>query len=74
MPHLSCEFTDPGKSRSSHGAVPSAERVMESGDAVELMPQTASIRRLQHQLIQQYKLASSSVGAEPYRRIKVSRV
>jgi stage III sporulation protein SpoIIIAA len=38
---------------------------------VELSPQNAHIRRLQHQLIEKYKLHSTSVGDEPERRVKV---
>jgi stage III sporulation protein SpoIIIAA len=38
---------------------------------VELSPQNAYIRRLQHQLIEKFKLQSTSVGDEPDRRVKV---
>ncbi|NLY52972.1 MAG: AAA family ATPase [Firmicutes bacterium] len=38
---------------------------------VELSPQNAYIRRLQHQLIEKFKLQSTSVGDEPERRVKV---
>src|SRR5438093_1736107 len=48
------------------------ERVIEHGEPVELNPQNAYIRRLQHQLVEQYKLASSSIGAEPRRRARIS--
>ncbi len=47
------------------------ERVMESGEPEELMPQNAYIRRLQHQLIEASSLSSASIGSEPYRRIRV---
>jgi hypothetical protein len=49
------------------------ERVIEFGEPVELNPQNAYIRRLQHQLVEQYKLASSSVGSEPRRRVRISK-
>jgi stage III sporulation protein SpoIIIAA len=49
------------------------ERVIEHGEPVELNPQNAYIRRLQHQLAEQYKLASSSVGTEPRRRVRISK-
>ncbi len=49
------------------------ERVQESGEPIELMPQTAYIRRLQHQLISSYNLVSTSIGTEPRRRIRVSK-
>ena len=49
------------------------DRVMDSGEAVELMPQNAYIRRLQHQLIESHDLVSSSVGTEPRRRIRITK-
>jgi stage III sporulation protein SpoIIIAA len=49
------------------------ERVIEFGDPVELNPQNAYIRRMQHQLAEQYQLASSSIGAEPRRRVRISK-
>jgi len=49
------------------------ERVIESGEPVELMPQNSYIRRLQHQLAERYNLVSSSVGAEPRRRVRIAR-
>jgi hypothetical protein len=48
-------------------------RVLEVGEPVELMPQNAYVRRLQHQLIEATSLASSSIGTEPYRRIRISK-
>ena len=44
----------------------------ESGE-VELAPQNAYIRRLQHQLAQRYNLTSRSSGREPYRRVRIGR-
>lgn len=40
---------------------------------VELSPQNAYIRRLQHQMIDRYGLASESRGHEPHRRVRVFR-
>ena len=40
---------------------------------VELQPQTAYVRRLQHELIERADLTSSSTGHEPYRRVQISR-
>ena len=40
-------------------------------DAVELAPQNAYIRRLQHQLAQRMDVFSNSKGREPYRRVRV---
>lgn len=49
-----------------------ADRVRESGEPEELAPQNSYVRRLQHELIQQYELSSQSVGIEPNRRVRVS--
>lgn len=40
---------------------------------VDLLPQDASIRRLQHQLVRKAQLASKSVGDEPLRYIRIFR-
>jgi stage III sporulation protein SpoIIIAA len=48
-----------------------AERVLNTGEPVELQPQNAYIRRLQHQLIEHFELESSSVGTEPARRVRI---
>ena len=45
--------------------------VFESAQPVELSPQNAFIRRLQHQLVQRYGLASESRGEEPMRRVVI---
>ncbi|MBI2849061.1 MAG: AAA family ATPase [Chloroflexi bacterium] len=47
------------------------ELVSNQGEPVELSPQMAYIRRLQHQLAQKYNLASSSQGREPFRRVTI---
>ena len=47
--------------------------VMSNDQAVDLAPQNAYIRRLQHQMAQRYNLASRSRGREPYRRVRISR-
>ncbi|HZT08214.1 MAG TPA: R3H domain-containing nucleic acid-binding protein [Chloroflexota bacterium] len=39
--------------------------------AVELAPQNAYIRRLQHQIADRYNLASRSTGREPHRRVMI---
>ncbi|MDR7545038.1 MAG: R3H domain-containing nucleic acid-binding protein [Armatimonadota bacterium] len=46
-------------------------RVFESAKAVELEPQNSYVRRLQHQLVQRYGLASESKGEEPFRRVVI---
>ena len=40
---------------------------------IELRPQEAWIRRLQHQLAERYNLASRSRGREPFRRVEIYR-
>ncbi len=42
-------------------------------EEVELAPQNAYIRRLQHQMIERYRLASASQGQEPKRRVRIFR-
>ncbi|MBM4421546.1 MAG: AAA family ATPase, partial [Chloroflexi bacterium] len=42
-------------------------------DEVELAPQNAYMRKLQHELVERANLTSASVGAEPHRRVQVSR-
>jgi stage III sporulation protein SpoIIIAA len=48
-------------------------QVLETSAPVELSPQSAYIRRLQHQLAEQHNLASRSTGKEPYRRVRLSK-
>ena len=52
-----------------------AVRQVRSGteDGVELSPQGAYIRRLQHLVAERSKLASHSLGQEPHRRVRISR-
>ena len=47
------------------------EHVVETGEAVELAPQNAYVRRLQHQLVERAELGSESLGVEPRRRLKI---
>jgi len=39
---------------------------------VELTPQNAYIRRLQHEIAQRYGLSSTSRGREPFRRVTLA--
>jgi len=45
--------------------------VQESGRSMELAPQNAYVRRLQHQLAEQHNLMSRSRGSEPNRRVQL---
>ncbi|HEX2171431.1 MAG TPA: R3H domain-containing nucleic acid-binding protein, partial [Dehalococcoidia bacterium] len=50
------------------------EQVLNGDEAeVALTPQNAYIRRIQHELAQQYNLTSQSRGKEPRRRVHISR-
>ena len=46
-------------------------RVQRTAEPVELSPQNAYLRRLQHELIQSHGLHSESRGRSPYRRVMV---
>ncbi|MCL4534535.1 MAG: AAA family ATPase [Bacteroidetes bacterium] len=48
-------------------------RVLSQDDHVDLSPQNAYIRRLQHEMAERYHLTSRSRGREPYRHIRLSR-
>ncbi|HEX5823991.1 MAG TPA: R3H domain-containing nucleic acid-binding protein [Candidatus Limnocylindrales bacterium] len=45
--------------------------VLSGADPVELSPQNAYIRRLQHQMAERANLVSRSRGREPYRRVRL---
>lgn len=45
--------------------------VMQTGKPFELSPQSAPIRKLQHQVAEARRLASESVGVEPQRRLRL---
>ncbi len=45
--------------------------VLNSSEPVELSPQNAYIRRLQHQMAERANLVSRSRGREPYRRVRL---
>ncbi len=47
------------------------KKVMEGAPEIELSPQNTNIRKLQHELVEQYNLRSVSIGEEPNRRLKV---
>ena len=47
------------------------EEIRNSGEPVELSPQNAFIRRLQHQLAEKYDLFTKSTGKAPRRRVRI---
>jgi predicted RNA-binding protein Jag len=70
------EYFDVGDDGGVHeAALTEVERaiaeVFDSAKSVELDPQNSYIRRLQHQLVQRYGLASESKGEEPHRRVVI---
>ncbi len=47
--------------------------VLETSRPIELSPQSSYIRKLQHQLAEQFNVESRSTGREPYRRVRLSK-
>ena len=47
------------------------ELVRRNGEPVELSPQNAYVRRLQHQMAERANVVSRSRGREPYRRVRL---
>ncbi len=45
--------------------------VIPKGQPVELLPRSAEIRRMQHELVEHYRLKSTSFGNEPNRRLRI---
>jgi len=45
--------------------------VINADSPVDLSPQNAYVRRLQHMLAQRYNLSSRSMGKEPYRHVRI---
>ncbi|UBF25127.1 AAA family ATPase [Kovacikia minuta CCNUW1] len=45
--------------------------VIPKGQPVELLPRSAEVRRMQHELVEHYHLKSRSFGEEPNRRLRI---
>ncbi|MEL7315886.1 MAG: R3H domain-containing nucleic acid-binding protein, partial [Cyanobacteria bacterium J06559_3] len=45
--------------------------VIPKGQPVELLPRSARIRKMQHELAEHYRLKSCSFGDEPNRRLRI---
>jgi stage III sporulation protein SpoIIIAA len=45
--------------------------VIPRGQPVELLPRSAKVRKMQHELVEHYRLKSSSFGEEPNRRLRI---
>lgn len=46
-------------------------KAMDTEEAIDLAPRNAEIRKLQHELVEEYKLNSLSIGQEPARRVRI---
>ncbi|WP_126146831.1 R3H domain-containing nucleic acid-binding protein [Synechococcus elongatus] len=45
--------------------------VLPKGQPVELLPRSAIVRKMQHELVEHYRLKSASFGEEPNRRLRI---
>ncbi|MGD1850711.1 MAG: R3H domain-containing nucleic acid-binding protein [Cyanophyceae cyanobacterium] len=45
--------------------------VLPKGQPVELLPRSPKVRKMQHELVEHYKLSSTSFGDEPNRRLRI---
>jgi stage III sporulation protein SpoIIIAA len=45
--------------------------VIPKGQPVELLPRSAKVRKMQHELVEHYRLRSTSFGEEPNRRLRI---
>lgn len=45
--------------------------IMDTDKAIDLSPRNAEVRKMQHELIDEYKLDSLSIGQEPARRVRI---
>lgn len=63
--------TDEAEEIAMREAEEGIRQVLNSKKSVDLSPQNAYIRRLQHQLVEQNRLRSESVGEEPRRRLRI---
>jgi predicted RNA-binding protein Jag len=45
--------------------------VIPKGQPVELLPRSGRIRKMQHELVEHYRLHSDSFGEEPNRRLRI---
>ncbi|HEY8498781.1 MAG TPA: R3H domain-containing nucleic acid-binding protein [Limnochordales bacterium] len=64
-------FLSPEDASALMEAQRAVEQARQLARPVELRPQSAYIRKLQHELIERYNLRSTSIGEEPNRRVLV---
>lgn len=72
-PVLGADKTDSFKTALDEAEV-AVEQVRGGQESVELSPQSAYIRRLQHLIAERNALASQSTGKDPNRRVRIYRV
>lgn len=49
------------------------KKVLDGASLVDLAPQNAQTRKLQHELVEQYNLQSRSIGEEPNRHLRIEK-
>ena len=49
------------------------KKVLDGANLVDLAPQNAQIRKLQHELVEQHNLQSRSIGEEPNRHLRIEK-
>ena len=49
------------------------KKVLDGALMIELAPQPSHIRKLQHELVEQYNLQSTSIGEEPDRHLRIEK-
>ena len=78
MLHNICPVVSPDKTDRFKFALDEAEaaveQVKDGQEAIELSPQSAYIRRLQHLIAERNALSSQSTGKDPNRRVRILRV
>ena len=65
------EAEDAAFARAMHETEEAIRRVLNSRGAIDLSPQSAYIRRHQHQMAEAAELESQSYGKEPYRHVRI---
>jgi len=65
------EAPDPGVQRALDEALDAIRKVKTTLLPLEISPQNAYVRRLQHQLVTEHELVARSTGKEPQRRLRI---
>jgi hypothetical protein len=67
------EGGDESVDQAMHETQSAIQAVLSGSRTVDLSPQIATVRRMQHELARQANLISHSYGKEPYRRVRIFR-